>query len=150
VRSDSNARNWLGNAYSFVGNYEKAVETYSQCVDADPALAACRSNLAMGYLSLGRTQDANAVVDAAVDAGVLSANPQTLVTLVDLKRREAFLFQAVNTPALRGWRKFGALYAALSRPGEDHRALAAELAAFLDETGASSRGLCTAQRPRRL
>jgi hypothetical protein len=93
----------------------------------------------MGYLSLGRTQAANAVVDVAVDAGVLTANTHTLVTLANLKRREAFLFQAANTPALRGWRKFGALYDALSRPGEDHRALAAELKAFLDETEAPMR-----------
>ena len=62
-----------------------------------------------------------------------------LVALVDLKRRDAFLFQAINAPALRGWRKFGALYDALSRPGEDHRALAAELEAFFDETEASMR-----------
>jgi TolB-like protein len=137
--ADSNARNWLGIAYSFVGNHEKAVETFNQCVDADPALAACRSNLAMGYLSLGRADAANAVVDAAVDAGVISLSPGMLAALVDLKRRDAFLFQATNSPALRGWRKFGALYDALSRPGGDHRAVAAELEAFLDETGASMR-----------
>jgi adenylate cyclase len=135
--ADSNALNWLGIAYSFVGNHEKAVEFFTRCVEADPALAACRANLAVGYLSLGRTHAANAVVDAAVDAGVLTLSPITLAALVDLKRRDAFLFQAVNAPALRGWRKFGALYDALSRPGEDHRALAAELETFLDETGAS-------------
>ena len=137
--TDSNALSMLGLAYRFVGNHVKAIETFTRCIEIDVALAACRSNLAIGYLSLGRTQAANAVVDAAVDAGVLTANQVTLVTLADLKRREAFLFQAANTPSLRGWRKFGALYDALSRPGEDHRALAAELEAFLDESGASRR-----------
>ena len=137
--ADSNARNWLGIAYSFVGNHEKAVETFAQCVDVDPALAACRSNLVWGHLSLGHTDTANAVVDAAANAGVISLSPGMLVALVDLKRRDAFMFQAANSPALRGWRKFGALYDALSRPGEDHRALAAELEAFLDETRASMR-----------
>ena len=137
--ADANALAWLGVAYGGVGKLENAVETWTRCIEADPALAACRSNLAMGYLSLGRTQAANAVVDAAVDAGLLTANPVTLVTLVNLKRREAFLFQAANTPALRGWRKFGALYDAINHPGVDHRALAAELKAFLDETEASHR-----------
>lgn len=137
--ADSNARNWLGIAYSFVGNHEKAIEAFTRCVDADPALAACRSNLAMAYLSLGRTDAANAVVDAALDAGVVSLSPGMLPLLADLKRRDAFLFQANNSPALRGWRKFDALYDALSRPGEDHRSLAAELEAFLDETKASAR-----------
>ena len=137
--ADSNARNWLGIAYSFVGNHEKAIETFSQCIDVDPMLAACRANLVMGHLSLGRTAAANAAVDAAADAGVISLSPGMLAALVDLKRRDAFLFHAANSPALRGWRKFGALYDAISRPGEDHRALAAELETFLDETDASIR-----------
>jgi adenylate cyclase len=137
--TDANALAGLGVAYGFVGKLENAVEAWTRCIEADPALAACRSLLANGYVSLGRTQDANAVIDAAVDAGVLPAMPSTLVTLVNLKRREAFLFQAVNTPALRGWRKFGSLYDALSRPGEDHRALAAELEKILDATGAPIR-----------
>ena len=132
--TDVNALNWLGFAYSFVGDHEKAVENTSRCVEADPAQAACRANLATVHLSLGHTDAANAVVDAAVDAGVIAHGPSGLVVLVDLKRRDAFLFQAANAPALRGWRKFGALYDALSRPGGDHRALAAELKAFLDET----------------
>ena len=93
----------------------------------------------MGHLSLGRTDATNAVVNARVDAGAILLSPGILAALVDLKRRDAFLFQAANSPALRGWRKFGALYDALSRPDEDHRALAAELETFLDDTGASIR-----------
>ena len=137
--ADSNALNWLGVAYIFVGSHEKAVEMFTRCVEADPALAACRSNLATAQLSLGRPQAANAVVDAAVDAGVISLNPVMLCALADLRRREAFLFLAVNAPTLRGWRKFGALYDAINHPGVDHRALAAELEVFLDETEASMR-----------
>jgi TolB-like protein/Tfp pilus assembly protein PilF len=137
--ADSNALTWLGVAYSLVGSLENAVVTYTRCVEADPTLAACRSNLAAAHLSLGRVDAANKVIDAAADAGVLPANPLTLLTLADLKRRDAFLFQAFNGPLLRGWRKFGALYDALSRPGQDHRALAAELEAFLDEAGAPAR-----------
>ena len=136
---DSNALNWLGIANSFVGNHQKAVEIFRRCVEVDPLIAACRSNLAMGYLSLGRLDAANAVVDASLDAGAISVSPGMLAALVDLKRRDAFLFQAVNSPALRGWRKFGALYDAISRPGGDHRALAVELKAFFDDTEASMR-----------
>ena len=136
---DSNALNWLGIANSFVGNHEKAIEIFKRCVEVDPMIAACRSNLAMGYLSLGRLDAASAVVDASLDAGAISVSPGMLAALVDLKRRDAFLFQAVNSPALRGWRKFGALYDAMSRPGEDHRALAVELKAFFVATEASNR-----------
>jgi TolB-like protein/Tfp pilus assembly protein PilF len=136
---DSNALNWLGISNSFVGNHEKAVEIFSRCIAVDPLIAACRSNLAMGYLVLGRLDAANAVVEASLDNGAMSVSPGMLVALVDLKRRDAFLFQAVNSPALRGWRKFDALFDAISRPGEDHRALAVELKAFFDDTGASMR-----------
>jgi TolB-like protein/Tfp pilus assembly protein PilF len=136
---DSNALNWLGIANSFVGKHEKAVEIFKRCVEVDPMIAACRSNLAMGYLSLGRLDAASAVVDASLDAGAISVSPGMLAALVDLKRRDAFLFQAVNSPALRGWRKFGALYDSMSRPGQDHRALAVELKAFFVATEASIR-----------
>ena len=136
---DSNALNWLGIANSFVGKHEKAVEIFKRCVEVDPMIAACRSNLAMGYLSLGRLDAASAVVDASLDTGAISVSPGMLAALVDLKRRDAFLFQAVNSPALRGWRKFGALYDAMSRPGQDHRALAVELKAFFVATEASIR-----------
>lgn len=136
---DSNALNWLGIGTSFVGNHEKAVTIFKRCVEVDPLIAACRSNLAMAYLSLGRMDTASAVIDDSLDSGAISVSPGMLAALVDLKRRDAFLFQAVNSPALRGWRKFGALYDAMSRPGEDHRALAAELKAFLRDTDASLR-----------
>jgi len=135
--ADSNALNWLGLAYIFVGSHEKAVESLTRCVEIDIALAACRHNLVWALLSLGRTHAANAVVDAAAEANVLQLTVGMLAALPDLKRRDAFLFLAVNAPELRGWRKVGALYDALSRPGEDHRALAAELEAFLNETEAS-------------
>jgi TolB-like protein len=137
--NDSNALNWLGIAYSFVGKHEKAVDIFDRCVELDPALAACRGNLIMGYLSLGRQDAANAAVDASLDSGAVSVSPGMLSALADLQRRDGFMFQAVNAPALRGWRKFGVLYDAISRPDEDHRALAVELKSFLDDTDASMR-----------
>jgi TolB-like protein/tetratricopeptide (TPR) repeat protein len=137
--NDSNALNWLGIGHSFVGHHAQAVEIWEQCVALDPAIAACRSNLAMAYLCLGRRDAANAALDAAVDLGVMSVSPGALAVLADLERRDAFMFHAINSPGLRGWRKFGALYDAMTRPGEDHQALAAELKAFLDDTGGSAR-----------
>ena len=134
--ANPNTRNWLGLAYSFAGNHQKAVATFVRCIESDPALAACRSNLAVALLGLGQTAAANAVVDAGADMGVLTLSPVMLLTLADLRRRDAFLFQASNAPHMRGWRKFGALYDAFSRPVADHRALAAELKAFFVETDA--------------
>lgn len=135
---NSNVLNWQGSAYNFVGDIEKAADIHRRCIGIDPAHAACRQNLAEELLSLGRKGEASAIIDAAADAGLVSVSPQTLIMLAELKRRDAFLFLAANAPALRGWRKFTALYEALSTPAGDHRALSAEFKAFLVENKAPS------------
>jgi TolB-like protein len=136
--TNSNALNWLGIAYGFVGDNEKAVAAHRRCISVDPALAACRSNLALELASLGRLKEANAVVDSAVDFGAMAAGPGQMILLAALRRRDAFLFVSLNVPALRGWRKFGALYEALRDPRPDP-ALAAELKATLVANNASPR-----------
>jgi TolB-like protein len=137
--NNSNTLNWQGIAYGFVGDNAKAAEIHARCVSVDPALAACRSNLAMELLSMGRGDEAATVLDEAVALGALSLSPGVPILLADLKRREAFLFLSINVPALHGWRKFDALYEALSNPGGDRRAIAAELRTFLDEKRAPAR-----------
>jgi tetratricopeptide (TPR) repeat protein len=136
--TNSNALNWMGIAYTFVGDNEKAAATHRRCIVADPALAPCRSNLAVDLISLGRNDEARAAVDAAIDFGAFALGPGQLVLLAEQKRRDAFLFMAVNLSALRGWRKFDALYRALSDPDEDP-ALAAELKSLLVQNNASPR-----------
>lgn len=136
--NNSNALNWLGITHGFVGDNESAVAAHQRCIAVDPALAACRSNLALELLSLGRMDEANAVVDAAVDIGALAIGPGQMLLLAGLKRRDAFLFVSINVPALRGWRKFNALYDALGDPRPD-RELAAELKALLVANNASPR-----------
>jgi TolB-like protein len=138
-RNNSNALNWQGIAYSFVGDNERAAAVHRHCMSVDPTLAACRSNLAFELISLGRKGEAEAIVDAAVDAGAWAVGPGQLIILAELKRREGFLFLAVNVPALRGWRKFNALYEAMSDSASDDRALATELKALLDKNKASAR-----------
>lgn len=136
--TNSNALNWMGIAYSFAGDNERAASVHRQCIVADPALAPCRSNLAVDLISLGRKDEARAVVDAAIDFGAFALGPGQLIILAELKRRDAFLFMSVNLSALRGWRKFDALYEALSDPGKN-RWLAAELKALLVQNDASPR-----------
>ena len=136
--TNSNALNWMGIAYTFVGDNEKAATMHQRCIAVDPALAPCHSNLAVDLLSLGRIDEARAVVDAAIDFGAFALGSGQLILLAELKRRDAFLFMAVNLTALRGWRKFDALYQALSDPEPDP-ALAAELKALLAQNNASPR-----------
>jgi TolB-like protein/Tfp pilus assembly protein PilF len=136
---NANALNWLGITYAHVGNNAKAVEVHTRCVEIDPALAACRSNLAGELLGLGRREEAAAVVDAAIDAGALAVGPGQMLLLAELQRRDAFLLLSLNVPALRGLRGFNALYTAMSQPGGDDRAIATELRTLLEANKGSSR-----------
>ena len=136
---NTNALNWQGITYSYTGDNEKAAAIHRHCIDLDPALAACRSNLAVELLSLGRRNEASAAVDAAVDAGAFAVGPGQMLLLAELKRRDAFLLLSLNIPALKGFRRFNALYEALSEPAGDDRAMAAALRTLFAENKASIR-----------
>lgn len=136
--NNSNALNWQGIAHAYVGDNEAAAAVHRRCVEIDPALSACRSNLAMELLSLGRTEEASAVVDAAVDTGAFAVGPGQVILLADLRRRDAFLQLALNVPGLRGFRKFNALYDVMTGASEDPQ-IAVEVEALLVENNASAR-----------
>ncbi len=137
--TNANVLNWQGITYNYVGDYERAAAIHRRCVEIDPALAACASNQAVELASLGRLNEASAVVDAAIDGGAFAVGPVQMLLLAELNRRDAFLLLSLNLPALKGFRKFNALYDALSEPGSDDRALAAELSALFAENKASRR-----------
>jgi TolB-like protein len=136
--NNSNALNWLGIAHAFVGENETAAAVHRRCIEIDPALAACHSNLAVELLSLGRKEEASAVVDAAVDTGAFAVGPGQVILLAELRRRDAFLQLALNVPGLRGLRKFNALYDALIGASADPR-IALEVKTLLAENNASAR-----------
>lgn len=136
--NSSNALNWQGIAYAYVGDNEKAAALHRRCVEIDPDLAACHSNLAMELLSLGRKDEAAAVVDAAVDIGAFAVGPGQLLVLAELRRRDAFLQVALNLPGLRGFRRFNALYDVFIGASDDPQ-IAVEVKARLAENDASAR-----------
>jgi adenylate cyclase len=127
--ANANAMNWQGITHAFVGDNEHAAEAHRRCVEVDPALAACRSNLAIELLALGRREEAASVLDG----------PGQMILLSELGRRDAFLLLSLNVPALRGFHRFDALYEALHDPDNDDRALAAELRTLIGENKGSRR-----------
>lgn len=137
--SNANALNWRGIAHAYLGEHAKAAAVHRRCVEVDPALAACRSNLAMELLALDRREESSAVVDAAIDAGAFAVGPGQMLVLAGLERRDAFLLLSLNVPALKGFRKFNALYEALADPAGDDRALALELKTLFAENAATTR-----------
>jgi Tfp pilus assembly protein PilF len=136
--NNTNAINWQGITYAYVGDNENAATFHRRCMEIDPALAACRSNLAVELISLGRTEEASAVVDASINAGAFAESPGQMILLAELRRRDAFLLVAISIPALRGFTKFSALYDAMIDPREDP-AIAAEVRARFIENNASAR-----------
>ncbi|HBS30181.1 MAG TPA: hypothetical protein DEA40_00300, partial [Parvularcula sp.] len=137
--TNANALNWQGISYAYVGDNQRAAAIHRRCIEVDPALAACRSNLAIELIALGRRQDAATVVDDAIDAGAFPFSPAQMILLAELKRRDAFLLLSLNIDALKGFHKFNALYAALSAPDGDHRALGAEIKTLFAANKAASR-----------
>ena len=135
---NANALNWQGLVYTYVGDNERAAASHRRCIEVDPALAACRSNLAIELISLGRLDEASAVVDAALDAGAFAQGPGQIILFAELKRPDAFKLMAISLPALRGLRKFDSLYDAMTDPGDD-KALAAEIKTLLAANKASAR-----------
>jgi hypothetical protein len=117
---------------------EQAAVLYRRCIEVDPALSACHTNLAVDLLSIGRKEEAIAVLDAAIDIGAFPAGPVQLMLLAELRRRDAFLQLALNVPGLRGFRKFNALYDVMTGAIEDPR-IAAEIETVLTENEVSAR-----------
>jgi hypothetical protein len=117
---------------------EQAAVLHRRCIEVDPSLSACHTNLAVDLLGVGRGEEAIAVVDASIDIGAFPAGPVQLMLLAELKRRDAFLQLALNMPGLRGFRKFNALYDVMTGASDDPR-IAVEVEALLAENQVAAR-----------
>ncbi len=137
--ANANALNWVGIAHAFLGEHEKAADVHRRCIEADPALAACRTNLVMELMALGRLGEAEAVLDAALAASAFASGPGQLILLASFRRRDAFLALAPSLPALRGFRALDRLYSGLADPDGDRSALAAEIRAVFAQNEATVR-----------
>lgn len=136
---NANALNWLGIAHSYLGEHDKAALVHRRCIEVDPALAACRSNLVMELWAQGQRDEAAAVLNEAIDIGAFAVGPGQMLLFADMKRRDAFLLLSLSVPALRGFHEFNALYDALSDPVGDDTALASELKTIIAENDGSMR-----------
>jgi tetratricopeptide (TPR) repeat protein len=56
----------MGNAYSDLGEYQRAVDSYKQAIKLDPALSKPHNNLGLAYAALGRLAEARAEFAEAV------------------------------------------------------------------------------------
>jgi len=102
----------LGTNFSFMGQYDKAVARYKEALELEPGAAVGYSNLSGVYESLGRLDEAKAILDQAfaqkLDGGPLRLS---LYTLAFLRGDNALMDQQV------AW--------AAGKPGDEDPMLAA-------------------------
>lgn len=130
---DTSARNWLGMVLSAVGRMKDALAAFSGCVDIDPLFAPCVENEYDALDSLGRFDEAYAKFLAALERGAVNSQYYSVSLLARFQQRTAFILAINQSNWLPGWRRHGEIYDALQNPDGDHRALAADLVAFVKD-----------------
>jgi len=130
---ETSARNWLGMALSSVGRMEEALAAYSGCVELDPMFAPCAENEYDTLDSVGRFDEAYAKFVAALERGAVNSQYYNVAVLARARQRTAFMLAINQSNWLPGWRRHGEVYDAFQDLDGDHKALAADLVAFVGD-----------------
>jgi TolB-like protein/Tfp pilus assembly protein PilF len=130
---ETSARNWLGMALSAVGRMEEALAVFSGCIEIDPMFAPCAENEYDALDSVGRFDEAYARFVAALERGAVNSQYYNVAVLARHQQRTAFMLAINQSNWLPGWRRHGEIYEAFQNLDGDHRALAADLVAFVGD-----------------
>jgi len=117
---NTEALNWIGWAYSAVGEHEQAQESFRQCGRLDPIHSACFANTVGTALTLGELEEARHLMRLGLERGITGRDVNWLVVLPQLADRDVFLTYTSRLDILRDFRDHGALYDALTSPGVDY------------------------------
>jgi TolB-like protein/Tfp pilus assembly protein PilF len=131
---DTSARNWLGMILSAVGRMDQALAVFSGCVDIDPLFAPCVENEYDALDSVGRYDEAYAKFLAALERGAVNSQYYNVAVLAHHQQRTAFMLAINQSNWLPGWRRHREVYDAFQNLEGDHRALAADLVAFVGDS----------------
>jgi adenylate cyclase len=130
---DPSARNWLGMALSAVGRMDEALAAFSGCVEVDPLFAPCVENEYDALDAVGRFDEAYARFVAALERGAVNSQYYNVAVLARQQQRTAFMLAINQSNWLPGWRRHAEVYEAFQNLDRDHRALAADLVAFVGD-----------------
>lgn len=136
---NSNTLNWLGLAYGFVGELEKALETFRRCLEHDPLFAPCAENEYDQLLALGRMEQAHTHFQRALDKGTVTAQYANFFLLAQSGQRDLFMFLTNQSDWLPGWRRHEAIWAAYQDLSADHSTLVQEILQFTGVEAGMSR-----------
>jgi tetratricopeptide (TPR) repeat protein len=119
---------------SAAGRMDEALATFSGCVDIDPLFAPCVENEYDALDSVGRFDEAYAKFLAALERGAVNSQYCNVAVLAHHQQRTAFMLAINQSNWLPGWRRHGEVYEAFQNLDGDHRALAADLVAFVGDS----------------
>jgi adenylate cyclase len=130
---DPSARNWLGMALSAVGRMDEALAAFSGCGEVDPLFAPCVENEYDALDAVGRFDEAYARFVTALERGAVNSQYYNVAVLARHRQRTAFMLAINQSNWLPGWRRHAEVYEAFQNLDSDHRALAADLVAFVGD-----------------
>ena len=122
-----NAMNWLGLALALVGDTERALAVFRDCVAVDPLFGPCSENEYDTLWVLGRTDEAYAGMLDALSRGVNTDGYANLHLLAKFEQPAAFLITLNHPTLLPKWRRGDEIYDALRHPERDHSSLREDL-----------------------
>ena len=124
---NTEALNWIGWAYSAVGELEQAQESFRRCGRLDPIHSACFANTVSTALALGELEEARDLMRLGLERGLTGRDANWLLVLPHLADRDVFLTYTSRLDLLRDFRDHVALYDALTSPGVDYAQLREKL-----------------------
>jgi len=128
--NSTDALNWLGLTWAFVGRPDKALDAFQRCVHIDPLASACSENEYDALNGLDRADEAWQRYLAALDRGAITDQYTNFQLLARFEQKAAFLFASNQSRYLPRWHRHEALYEAHRNLDADHGELVREVLAF--------------------
>lgn len=127
---NTSAMNWLGLTLALLGDVERALSLFQQCIAVDPLFGPCTENAYDLLWVLGRTDEAYADMLDALSRGVNVDGYANFHLLARFEQRAAFLIVLNHPTWLPQWRRGDELYEAYRHPDRDHSALRDDLLVY--------------------
>jgi TolB-like protein/tetratricopeptide (TPR) repeat protein len=128
-----NALNWLGLAWTLVGQPDKGLVAFQRCLQVDPLASACSENEYDVLYSLDRYDEAWQRYQAALDRGAITDQYANFQLLARFGQKAAFLFASNQSRYLPRWHRHESLYEAHRNPTADHGELVRDVLAFAEK-----------------